>query len=77
VNWLAPPNPSLDEQFQVGWAGSISIEAIREGVFEPFQRKMRSAARIRPIEERTVLSAIRRLHHKSAQGVSSRRLNIG
>ena len=65
---FAAPDTPFDQQFKVNRTGIVAIKAKGEGVFQPFEREMRSAARIRPIQKRTVLAAIRRLHHRAAHG---------
>jgi hypothetical protein len=65
---LTTPDSPLGEQFAINGARIVLIETKGKGVFELLEREMRSAARISPIKKRTVLAAIRRLHHKAAHG---------
>jgi hypothetical protein len=70
-------NPALDKQFEIDRAGVVAIEAILEGVFEPFEREMRSAARIGSIQKRTMLTAIRCINHIAARTGITRICFIG
>ena len=59
VSLLIMSQSPLDQSFQIGRAGCISVEAVHEGVIQIVQMKVPSATRIGSIQKRTVLAALR------------------
>ena len=56
---LGPPDAALQQQFVVNGAGGVVVEALPKGLAEVVEAEVRRAPLVGPVQERTVVPAIR------------------